>query len=206
LAFIDLERFRPESRRAWRRWLQQQHATSSGVLLVFAKKHTRLPTLSYNDAVEEALCFGWIDSTKYPVDGDFYMHAFTPRKPKSVWSALNRERVARLVEQNLMMPSGLRMIELAKRTGTWTAHAHVETLTMPPDLQRALAANRAAKNAWPALPPGRRKMFLYYLSGAKRPQTRATRIGDIVARVAAAAEATKRRPATKNTKGSKVSG
>jgi uncharacterized protein YdeI (YjbR/CyaY-like superfamily) len=179
-----LERYRPESRKAWRAWLRRHHAASPGVLLVFAKKRTGVPTLSYDAAVEEALCFGWIDTTRYALDGGFYLQAFMPRKPRSAWSALNRERAARMIEQKLMTPAGMALIELAKRTGTWTARAEAETLTVPPELRTALNADAAARHAWPALTPARRKTFLYYLLDAKRPETRAARIAEIVRRVA----------------------
>ena len=151
---------------------------------MYAKKHTGLPSLSYNDAVEEALCFGWIDSLMNPIDGDFYMQLFTPRKATSSWSALNRTRVARLIESGQMTPAGKKLIDVAKKRGTWTALAHVEELQEPPELRRALNANAAAKKNWPACTPGRRKMFLYWLNDAKRAETRAARIAKIVDMVA----------------------
>src|SRR5437762_2217307 len=97
----------PTSRKTWRKWLAQHHASSFGVWLVFAKKHTGLSCPTYGEAVEEALCFGWIDSMMAPVDGDFYRQLFTPRKPRSAWAATNKARVARLIEQGLMAPAGL---------------------------------------------------------------------------------------------------
>jgi uncharacterized protein YdeI (YjbR/CyaY-like superfamily) len=112
--------FTPRSRSAWRSWLRRNHANVEEVWVVFYKKGTGQPTISYNDAVEEALCFGWIDGIKKRVDDARYMHRFTPRKPNSVWSESNKERVARLIEAGLMTSAGQRMIDHAKRAGAWS--------------------------------------------------------------------------------------
>jgi uncharacterized protein YdeI (YjbR/CyaY-like superfamily) len=181
---VEYGRVQPKSRKAWRAWLQKHHASSSGVWLVFAKKHTGIPSLSYEDAVEEALCFGWIDSILKSIDDTYHMQVFTPRKPKSLWSAPNKERAARMIAAGQMTTAGAKAIELAKATGTWEALAHVEALTVPPELQKAIDADAAAKKNWAALTPGRRKMFLYWLNNAKRPETRARRINEIVDRLA----------------------
>jgi uncharacterized protein YdeI (YjbR/CyaY-like superfamily) len=176
----DLKQLQPKSRQAWRAWLTKNHATSSGVWLVYAKKHTKIPSLTYNDAVEEALCFGWIDSLVQSIDDSYFRQIFTPRKPKSAWSALNRKRVARLIEAGLMTAAGLALITLAKKTGRWEAHAPSETLTVPPELRKAINANPAAKKNWPAYTDSQRKMFLYMIHGAKRPETRAKRVARIM--------------------------
>ena len=176
----DLKQLQPKSRQAWRAWLTKNHATSSGVWLVYAKKHTKIPSLTYNDAVEEALCFGWIDSLLHPIDDSYYRQVFTPRKPKSRWSALNRTRVERLIEAGLMTAAGLALITVAKKTGTWTAHAPSETLTLPPELRKAINANPAAKKNWPNYTESQRKMFLYTIHGAKRPETRAKRVARVI--------------------------
>ena len=176
----DLKPFQPKSRQAWRAWLTKNHATSPGVWLVYAKKHTKIPSLTYNDAVEEALCFGWIDSLIHPIDDSYYRQVFTPRKPRSLWSALNRKRVERLVEAGLMTAAGLALITLAKKTGTWHGHAPSETLTLPPELRKAINANPAAKKNWPTYTESQRKMFLYSVHGAKRPETRAKRVARVV--------------------------
>jgi uncharacterized protein YdeI (YjbR/CyaY-like superfamily) len=180
----QLPEFQPGSRKAWRAWLQKHHTTSSGVWLVYAKKHTGIASLTYNDAVEEALCFGWIDSLLHPVDDTFFKQVFTPRKPKSVWSAPNRARVEKMIAAGLMTAAGMAMITLAKKSGTWEALKQIEQLELPADLKKAVNTNIAAKKNWPRLTPGRRKMFLYWLNDAKRPETRATRIASIVDRVA----------------------
>src|SRR5215203_2374721 len=151
---------RPRSRAAWRTWLQRHHAASPGVWLIMAKKHTGLPTVSYNDAVEEALCFGWIDTTLHPIDAQFYKQLFTPRKPRSTWAATNKARVERLIAQNLMTAPGLAAIEAAKANGSWTSIDHVEAGEVPEDLQKAIARSVVTRQAWSALRPGLRKQFL----------------------------------------------
>ena len=161
----ERRRVRPKSRKAWRGWLEKNHASSKGVWLVYAKKHSGLPSLTYNDAVEEALCFGWIDSKINPIDDVFYMQVFTPRKRESAWSALNRARVERLLAAGLMTAAGLMVVKSAKELGTWNAMKHVEELTIPPDLKKAIKANPGRQSQLGllqckqaerrALPPGR---------------------------------------------------
>jgi uncharacterized protein YdeI (YjbR/CyaY-like superfamily) len=179
----DHPRVQPTSRAAWRAWLQKHHATSAGVWLVYAKKQSGIPSLTYNDAVEEALCFGWIDNKLLPIDDDLFMQAFTPRKPKSRWSALNKTRVKRVIAAGLMTQAGLDAIAVAKKTGTWTALDHVEALTVPPDFAKALKTTPGAQAAFDALTPGKKKQFLYYLNDAKKPETRTNRIAELVQRL-----------------------
>ena len=176
----EFRRVRPKSRQAWRAWLQKNHASSDGVWLVYAKKHSGVASLTYNDAVEEALCFGWIDSKINPIDDTFYMQVFTPRKPQSVWSALNRTRVKRLVAAGLMTAAGAAAISAAKKSGAWEATKHVDALIVPPDLAKALEANAEARRHWESYTPSRRKGVLYRLAGAKRPETRARYLREII--------------------------
>ena len=152
--------------------------------LRFAKKASRLPTVSYSDAVEEALCFGWIDGLMRPVDDTFYTQLFTPRKPKSNWAQSNKIRVARLIEQGLMTPAGLAAIEAAKACGSWDALTSAEALQVPPELRKAINANPRAKKHWAAFTASQRKQFLYYLAAAKRDGTRQKRIDEIVSHAA----------------------
>jgi uncharacterized protein YdeI (YjbR/CyaY-like superfamily) len=156
--------------------LKKHHATAPGVILVYAKKHTGLSSLDWDEAVEEALCFGWIDSKRWRLDADFFLQIFTPRKPKSRWSGLNKRRVAALVEAGRMMPAGHAAIEQAKKTGAWSALAHVDALVMPPDLKQAIAKTPGAAARFKALPPGRQKQFLYFMNDAKKEETRRKRI------------------------------
>ena len=187
-------RFQPDSRTAWREWLAANHDTSSGVWLVFAKKHTGIPSLTYEDAVEEALCVGWIDNVRRPIDAQLYQQRFTPRQPKSAWSQLNKARVARMIEQGLMTAAGLALVKHAKRIGTWNALAHVHSLTVPKELRAALDAEPKASANWDAMTPGARKQLLYWLADAKREQTRSTRVKEIVRRVAGRVSPAKARP------------
>jgi uncharacterized protein YdeI (YjbR/CyaY-like superfamily) len=180
----ELRRVRPKSRKAWRDWLEKNHASSKGVWLVYAKKHSGFPSLTYNDAVEEALCFGWIDSKINPIDDAFYMQVFTPRKLGSAWSPLNKARVERLLAAGLMTPAGLAMVKAAKDSGTWNARKHVEELTIPPDLEKAIKANPDAARYWVSYSPSRRKGVLYRLAGAKRPDTRPRYLRDIIENMA----------------------
>lgn len=180
----ELAHVQPRSRGAWRAWLTKNHASSTGVWLVYAKKHSGIPSLTYNDAVEEALCFGWIDSKINPIDDAFYMQVFTPRKSKSAWSALNKARVERLLAAGLMTPAGLVVIKAAKNSGTWDAWKHVDELTMPPDLEKAINANPDASRNWVSYSPSRRKGVLYRLASAKRSDTRARYLQNIIENMA----------------------
>jgi uncharacterized protein YdeI (YjbR/CyaY-like superfamily) len=183
------ERVSPSSRADWRGWLEEHHASSPGIWLVYWKKGSGQPTLSYEDAVEEALCFGWIDSRVNALDADRYQQIFTPRKPTSAWSRLNKERVARLLAAGLIAPPGLAVIEAAQRNGAWSTYDAVEALEVPPDLVAALAADPLAKASFHAFSPSHRKQWLYWLADAKRPETRARRLAQIVATVVEKASA-----------------
>lgn len=169
-----------KDRKAWRAWLSRNHAKQEGIWLVFYKKHTGKPTISYEDAVQEALCFGWIDSTVRRMDDERYIQMFTPRKKGSNWSDLNKRRVKKLIEQGLMTKAGLQKIEEAKKDGSWRNLDAVEKLTVPADLLKALSANRKAKDNFAAFSPSRKKAFLYWIGSAKTEATRARRIAETV--------------------------
>jgi uncharacterized protein YdeI (YjbR/CyaY-like superfamily) len=176
----DLPQVVCADRHAWRRWLQDNHATAAGVWLVYHKKASGQPSISWAEAVQEALCFGWIDSKAVTLDAHRYQQVFTPRKPRSVWSKINKRYVERLLVEGRMMPAGLRAIELARQNGSWSAIDSSENLEVPADLAAALAADAEAGRNFAALSPSRRKMCLYRLLAAKRPETRARRIAEIV--------------------------
>jgi uncharacterized protein YdeI (YjbR/CyaY-like superfamily) len=176
----ELPQVQPKSRKAWRAWLDKNHASSSGIWLVYAKKHTGIPSLTYAEAVEEALCFGWIDSLAHPIDDSFYKQIFTPRKPSSAWSPLNKKRVETLIAGSQMTAAGMKMIELAKTNGRWDAHAETEALTMPAELKKALNGNASAKKNWPTYTVSQQKAFLRMLHDAKTPETRAKRVARIL--------------------------
>ena len=172
------------TRAAWRAWLSKHSSKSPGVWLVFPKKATGLPTVSYSEAVEEALCFGWIDGLMNPIDDTCYRQMFTPRKPRSSWAQSNKLRVARLIEQGLMTPAGLAAIELAKTNGSWDRFTAADSLVVPPELKKAIHANARAKKHWPEFTESQRKTFLFFLASAKREETRAKRIAQIVTMLA----------------------
>jgi len=173
-----------KDRAAWRRWLQKHHASSPSVWLAVRKKGAAKPGVSYEEAVEEALCFGWIDGTLNRLDGDYYKLWFAPRKRKSVWAANNKRRVEELIRTGRMTEAGLAVIEAAKRDGSWDSLEPVDSLAVPDDLAKALKANPAAKRNFEAFPPSSRKLVLFWIQSAKRPQTRAKRIAEAVRRAA----------------------
>lgn len=174
----------PKSRAAWRAWLAKHHTRTEGVWLVSYKKATRKPRVEYEEAVEEALCFGWVDSKPSKLDDERSMLYFAPRKGGSGWSKPNKERVERLIAAGLMMPAGLAKIEAAKKDGTWNALDAVEALEVPSDLKKALASLPNAGANWDAFPRSAKRGILEWISNAKKPETRASRVEE-TARLAA---------------------
>ena len=174
----------PADRAAWRAWLIANHATSRGVYLATWRKAVDERSVAYADAVEEALCVGWVDSTQRKLDDQRAILWFTARRPKSGWSRPNKERVERLVEAGLMLPAGLAVIEDAKRRGTWTLLDEVEDLIVPDDLAAAFAANPPAGPNWDAFPRSARRGILEWIVQAKRPETRARRIEETASKAA----------------------
>lgn len=176
----QLAAFYARSRAEWRAWLADNHRTAPGVWLISSKKSTGQPRVEYDEAVEEALCFGWIDSLPRKLDDERSMLLFTPRKPKSGWSKLNKTRVDKLLAAGLMTEAGLQKIELAKKNGAWTSLDAVEALTVPPDLQAALDANPTARGHFEQFSKSARKGILQWIESAKRPETRQKRIEETV--------------------------
>jgi uncharacterized protein YdeI (YjbR/CyaY-like superfamily) len=171
-----------DSRGRWRKWLEKNHNRSDGIWLVFYKKHSGKPTLEYDDAVEEALCFGWIDSTIKKIDDEKFVRKFTPRKPGSNWSELNKKRVGILIKQALMTDAGLVRIKDAKKSGEWDKPDRPGiSLEIPPELKRALAKNKKAKAFFDQLAPSYQKQYLGWVLIAKRPETRARRVAESIA-------------------------
>jgi len=169
-----------KDRKAWRKWLDRNHATSTAVWLIYYKKDSGKTRVPYADAVEEALCFGWIDSTVNPIDEDSYMQLFTPRKAKSGWSKLNKERIARLIEQGLMMPAGMEKIDTAKKNGSWEKLDGIEAFAIPDELKKAFKANKNAEQYFGTLSNTTRKMILHYISTAKRQETKDKRVAEMM--------------------------
>jgi uncharacterized protein YdeI (YjbR/CyaY-like superfamily) len=166
----------PLDRAGWRAWLIAHHQTSRGVYLVTWRRTIRRPYVSLDDAIDEAMCVGWVDSKSGSFDAERTMLWFTPRRPRSDWSRSNKERVARLSAVGLMLPAGLAAIKEAKRLGTWTALDAVEDLVVPDDLAAAFEAHPPSRANWDAFSPGSRKALLTWIVQAKRPETRARRI------------------------------
>ena len=181
----DLPLVEVAGRAEWRAWLQRNHSTSPGVWLAVGKKGNSRTALTYDEAVEEALCFGWIDSVVNRLDADRFKQLLTPRNRGSGWARTNKERVGRLIAQGLMENAGLAAIEAAKADGSWQALDDVEDLVVPDDLAAALAADPAAAGEFDGFTSSVRKMILYRISEAKRPETRARRIEQTVAAAAA---------------------
>ncbi|HEX3271072.1 MAG TPA: YdeI/OmpD-associated family protein [Ktedonobacterales bacterium] len=176
----EVEQFYARDRQEWRAWLAEHYATAPGVWLIYYKKESGKPRVAYAEAVEEALCFGWIDSRPNALDDERYMQLFSPRKPKSPWSKLNKERVERLIAQGLMAPAGMEKVELAKRNGTWEQYDAIEDLTMPDDLAAALAVNPEAQRHFDTFPPSSKKNIFWWISSAKKPETRQKRVEETV--------------------------
>ncbi|MFC1799825.1 YdeI family protein [Candidatus Eisenbacteria bacterium] len=178
-------------RKQWRAWLKTHHASEREVWLIYYKKHTGKPRIPYDDAVEEALCYGWIDSTVRRLDDERYMQKFTPRNPRSVWSKLNKERALKMIEAKRMTRAGLERIEDARKSGAWDrayetprASGTTSPIEVPPELKKALAANKVAARNFENLAPSYRKQYIGWLLNAKREETRKKRTRVIVERAA----------------------
>ena len=166
-----------ETQEEWRTWLERNHEDSKGVWLVSWKKVTGRPFVPYPDAVDEALCFGWVDSRTQPAGrraGDEALHA--PRNPRSSWSRINKKKVARLTEQGRMAAAGVSLVETAKRNGTWTVYDEIEDLLIPPDLASALAKNKTAQAFFDNFSDSSKKSILWWIKMARKPNTRTARI------------------------------
>lgn len=170
-----------ESRATFAAWLGEQHARSEGIWLKMAKKSSAVTTVTYPEAVEVALCYGWIDGQLKRLDDDYFVQRFTPRRARSKWSKINVGKAEALIAAGKMKPAGLAEIERAKADGRWAAaYDSSSTATVPDDLAAALRAKPKAEAAFDALPRSRRYSILYQLQDAKRPDTRARRIEKFV--------------------------
>ncbi len=170
----------PKSRGDWRKWLNTHHEAEKNVWLVIYHKDSVKHNLTYEEAVEEALCFGWIDSKPNKRDEESYCLFFSKRKPGSNWSKANRERAQRLVDAGLMTPAGQALIDKAKETGSWTALEEVQNSVIPPDLQSEFDRNSKAYQYFMAFPPSSKRIILEWILNAKKPETRQQRIKQTV--------------------------
>jgi uncharacterized protein YdeI (YjbR/CyaY-like superfamily) len=170
------------SREEWEAWLEEEHAASEGLWLKIAKKGSGIESVTFLDALDVALCYGWIDSQRSGLDGRFYLQRFTPRKPRSKWSQVNREKVARLIEAGRMKPAGLREVERAKADGRWdAAYEPQSAATVPDDLRLELERDEGAREFFETLNSTNRYAILHRIQDAKKPETRARRIAKYVA-------------------------
>lgn len=180
----SLEQVEVTTRAQWRAWLKAHHTRTTGIWLVYWKKEHADKHIGIAAIVEEALCFGWIDSTARALDADRSMLHLCPRKPKSMWSKVNKERVERLIAGRRMARAGHQAIETAKANGSWNTLDAVEAFHIPEDLERAFKKNRTARKHFDAFPPSARKQILHHITSAKTKPTRDIRIAKVVAKAA----------------------
>lgn len=178
------EMFYPENKQQWREWLQQNHESQQSVWLVCYKMKSGKPTISWSDAVDEALCFGWIDSTRKTLDDEKFIQFFSKRKAGSTWSKINKEKIERLIAAGSMFPAGLKSIEIAKQNGSWTILDGVEELAIPDALEKAFKKHKGTKDIFLGLSKSARKMHLHRIAMAKQPETKQKRVDEIIASLA----------------------
>lgn len=175
----------PASRAEWRAWLCQNIDRQEGLWVVYRKKSSLIEGPTYDDLVEEALCFGWIDSVARRVDDERRLQWFSPRRKGGLWSKLNKQRIGQLEADGLMTEHGLRVIDQAVADGSWSQTDEVDALVVPPDLEAALNADLGAKTAFDALPDSAKKGYLWRVYSAKREKTRSARIESVVSELSA---------------------
>jgi len=175
----EIETFCPASQGDWRAWLAENHGSKQSVWLVYHKIKSGVPSISWSQAVDEALCFGWIDSTARSIDDKTFMQFFCRRKPNSVWSKINKAKVERLIKEGLMETAGFDSIEKAKQNGSWIILDKVEELKIPKDLTAAFKVHRGSRPFFLSLSKSVQKRILQWLVLAKKPETRQKRINEI---------------------------
>ncbi len=178
---IELPTLPFESKKKFAEWLAKNHDKSAGVWMKLAKKATGIPSVTYAEAVEVALCYGWIDGQAGSFDEQYFLQKFTPRRPKSIWSKINVEKVERLIASGEMKPSGLKAVEAAKQDGRWVAaYSSPKNIVVPEDFQSALEKNKKAKAFFESLTGSKRYSFLFRIETAKKAETRIKRISQFV--------------------------
>jgi uncharacterized protein YdeI (YjbR/CyaY-like superfamily) len=161
---------------AWRNWLERHHNTEKNIWLIIYRKESKTKSVYYPEAVDEALCFGWVDSKPNKRDNESFYQFFAKRNPKSNWSKINKEKVERLIKANKMTPTGMEMISMAKTRGTWNALDEVDELVIPPDLKKALKTLPSALTNFEAFPKSVKRGILEWILNAKLPETRMKRV------------------------------
>ena len=169
-----------KSRKEWRKWLEKNHQTESSVWLIIFHKCSEVKSVYYDEAVEEAICFGWIDSIANKRDSESKYQLFSRRKPGSKWSRLNRQRSAKMISQGMMTPSGQAVIDRAMKEGTWEALEQVQSAVIPDDLRKLFNKNKTALKNFQAFPPSSKRIILEWILNARQPQTRERRIAQTV--------------------------
>jgi uncharacterized protein YdeI (YjbR/CyaY-like superfamily) len=179
---MEKEHFYFKNTQEWREWLHKNHAsyTGTGIYLIFYKVNSEQASMRWEEAVQVALCYGWIDSTVKRIDDEQRKQLFTPRKKNSGWSRLNKSYIEKLIQNNLMHESGLESIKIAKSNGSWTVLDAVENLEVPIDLQELFDKDVIAFNNYTNFSPSYRKNYLYWLNQAKKEATRQSRISEIL--------------------------
>jgi uncharacterized protein YdeI (YjbR/CyaY-like superfamily) len=179
-----------KNRAAWRSWLERNHNKEKEIWLAYYKKASGKTSITYIEALEEALGYGWIDSTVNKLDDDRFMQKWTPRKEKTIWSAANKARVEKLIAEGRMAAPGLAKIEIAKRNGSWTRLDRIDMRKeVPPDLLKALNGRPAIKEKFERMAPSQKKLYSWWIESAKRPETRARRVAETLKRVKAGRQA-----------------
>jgi len=176
----DIQTFYAKDANAWRNWLQKNHRSEKSVWLIIYKKECKKPSVYYNEAVDEALCFGWIDSKPNKRDEESYYQFFAKRNPKSNWSKVNKAKVEKLIKEKKMARAGLEAIETAKQNGTWHALDEVDNSIVPADLTKALLKNKTAMKNFESFPKSSKKIILEWINNAKKEETRLKRIEETV--------------------------
>ena len=176
----EIEHFYPETKQHWREWLKKNHIYKDAVWLIHYKKNSGKPSVAWTDAVDEALCFGWIDSKAVTVDEHSYKHYYSKRKPKSTWSQVNKDKVESLLAKNKMTEAGIKCIEIAKQNGSWTFLDSIDALEIPEELELSFGKNEGSKEKFQALSKSKQKFMLYGLMSAKTAVTKEKRINEIL--------------------------
>lgn len=175
----NTETFYPANQTAWRKWLKRNHSLKDSVWIIFYKKGAGKPTIGWSEAVDEALCFGWIDSKRVSLDNEKFKQFFSKRKPRSMWSKINKEKVRLLIKEGLMTAAGFKSIEIARKNGSWTMLETVDKLKIPPDLLKEFSARPGSRRFFLSLSESVRKRMLLSLVTARRKDTRQKRITEI---------------------------
>lgn len=174
-----IETYTPTSQEDWRKWLEENHESRQSIWLIYFTKKSDVPSLTWREAVDEALCFGWIDSTQKKIDEFSFMQFFSKRKPKSIWSKINKDKVQELIDSKKMTKAGLESIEVAKKNGSWTILDEVEELIIPNNLEVAFKEYEGSKDYFLSLNKSVKKMILSWIVLAKRQETRQKHIDEI---------------------------